>query len=201
MISSKQYNFDFSDKIHYMRYFLIHNSNNSILLLLCVMGRNMVIDFVVALCIVAYSVAFTECITIYFLFDCIIFSKHTVYDFSFGNTKNCCEQHLRDFILCLLVDFGYISCAIDSWKLKYTDCVTLGQFVTGSEFDGGCPDGYQLVACNAYAPDAAVDSWYAASNGTTSTCYVQSDNGENQYATSICCQFREINYPTPQPTS
>ena len=85
------------------------------------------------------------------------------------------------------------------WKLKYTDCVTLGQFATGYEFDGRCPDDYQLVACNTYTPGAAVDAWYMES--IVPACYVRADNGENQYATSICCQFRELGCPTPAPTS
>ena len=63
---------------------------------------------------------------------------------------------------------------------KYTDCVTSG---------GKCPNDYQLVSCNTYKSDAALGSWYTVSN---TTCYVEADNFKNQYATSICCQLREL---------
>ena len=85
------------------------------------------------------------------------------------------------------------------WKLKYTDCVTTGQFTSGYGFTGDCPHGYQLFACHSYTPGAALDSWYTVSGGTG--CYVQADYYENQDATAICCQLRELtDSPTSWPT-
>ena len=72
------------------------------------------------------------------------------------------------------------------WKLKHTDCLTFGEFATRNEFKGNCPHAYQLVSCNTYTPGATLDSWHTISG---KNCYVAADNGENQYATSICCRF------------
>ena len=88
---------------------------------------------------------------------------------------------------------------------KYIDCVTTGKFTTKYGFTGDCPVDYQLISCNTYTPDAALDSWYMVSDG--SGCYVQADNFVNQYVTGICCQLTEwiddhlTPAPTPYPTS
>ena len=58
-----------------------------------------------------------------------------------------------------------------------TDCVTTGKYTNGYGYTGDCPHDYQLIACDAYTPGAALDSWFMKWDGTG--CYVQADNWVN----------------------
>ena len=84
--------------------------------------------------------------------------------------------------------------AIDS--KQYIDCVTTGEYTNYGGFTGNCPVDYQLIACNTYTPDAALDSWYMESDGKG--CYVQVDNWVDQYATGICCKLSELIEPAAE---
>jgi len=63
------------------------------------------------------------------------------------------------------------------------DCLTTGKLTTNDGFDGQCPFGYNLVACNVYSPTNALKDWYYTSDGG---CSIGPFQG---YANAICCKL------------